>query len=774
MSRFSLSLSSKQRLHRWSALVAVFFLAPLGATYWNLHQRLVVEKCILYKDNHATIVTNNSNINSNINSKNNINSNTTAASATNDHSLGDGLACRGRGNRPYFVDTASFSQSPPGIARLVTILAKASASDSSNKNNKNSIREHLRKLELRKQENRAESSFYIYDYAEESWWFGSRKSASTAPASKRGAVEPKNEFDTAYGFRRNPNKESSSSGLFSFSSGSAATASVTPLATYFWLVLNVSLYGWYFYKKVDSGRVSMSGELLANGGDLGRAFSGNLAHFEIWHVGLNAMSLVSLGEALENEVSWIGGGVGLFLWTGSFLALVALGVVGLHSIDRTFGGGLWRKRGPLRFPRMVGFSGVLFAWSVAQTLSLSDYEQTCPVPLLSSLCFSTHKLAGGLRFSWGPIVQLVMVQMLLHKRVSFVGHLSGTICGFLWHWGVLPPLEFTQPCVLYPILWMACKSALHRWSGVWEAIAGGDAEEERGGFAATGGSYLGGGQMLGHNSGSRWTLSKAYQEDDDDDNENGHRHPSRKVLLLKALEKFAILHGLGMMHAYRRDDGFVLVNSMVLSELLLLLLFSLFVRAVSGNTSNMSTSNHNNGRVHPLASVGVLGRAYVAFVVVAFVTDSMALGGWCASFCFCETTPFFVSLLAVTRFALWILSAATVCHTLEAANELQVGSNNISGNISGSVSDGSNAGDGGIWAHVLGWSVAEPFASFGKALAEAHWETGPAVTAATVAGPKPRQGGSGSTGMVSGRSASNVAGKSRLVDRSVVSARNLV
>jgi len=167
-----------------------------------------------------------------------------------------------------------------------------------------------------------------------------------------------------------------------------------------------------------------------------------------------------------------------------------------------------------------------------------------------------------------------------------------------------------------------------------------------------------------------------------------------------------------------------------------------------------------------------LGRAYVTFAVVAFVTDAMTLGGWWATFFIWETTPSFVTLLVATRFALWIHSAAAVCHALEVANELQIGSG------SSSIND-SNAGDGdgGIWSHVLGWSVAEPLASLGRAVIEAHWNARffAAATAATEAVPKPQQGDSGATtGMVSGRSASNVAGKSRLVDRSVVSARNMV
>ena len=75
------------------------------------------------------------------------------------------------------------------------------------------------------------------------------------------------------------------------------------------------------------------------------------------------------------------------------------------------------------------------------------------------------------------------------------------------HWGSLPPLEVSQPCILYPILWMVGKSALYRWSDNFEALAGTPEDQESCGvFAANRGSHLGGGQVLG-SGGSRWTLS---------------------------------------------------------------------------------------------------------------------------------------------------------------------------------------------------------------------------------------------------------------------------
>ncbi len=717
----SFTQTSKQRLCKLSILVLVLILAPFGLSYWHVHQWLAAEKCILYQSNR----------------------NYTVAVIDAFSGTKSGLVCKGHRKEPYIFNTDVFSQSPPSISRMVSALRKASIPDptvSHYISTSANPREILRKLDSSKHEEHRPDRFVVYNYAEESLNSFSMFQRKTENMDLKDTQQVAH----SYGFRRNPNKNTSSF---------VATSSRIPVATYFWLAINVGLYGWYLYKKIDPGKVSLNGQLLKDGGDFGRAFSGNLSHFEIWHLGLNAMSLLSLGEALEYDGDSLamGGSIGLVLWTSSFVVMVAVGVVGLYVIDRRFGAGLWRSATARPFPSMVGFSGVLFAWSVARTLSLSEHQQTCPIPFFSNLCFSTHRLAGGFRFSWGPIIQLVVIQILLHKRVSFVGHLSGTIVGYLWHWRALPPLEISQPCVLYPILWMAGKSALYHWSALFEALAGTSEEHETGGvFAATRGSNLGGGQVLGSGD-NRWTLSRASQEEEDEIDIK-----SRSVYFLQALQRFYYFHMLAMMCMYRKDYGLVILNSMVLSELLLLMVYSLFVRA----TINGGSNKHD--RIHPLACLGVLGRAYVTFVVVAIISDFMAMGGWWAMLSYQETS-FFVTLLLVSRLFLWILSMTAICHVLEADNELQTklgGGNNF--DVGGSV-------DGGIWTHVLGWTIAEPCLYLGRYIAKTKWKNNINASSNIVLVPKeePKEANAG-------KSTSNVAGKSRLVDRGNIGNRGMV
>ena len=664
MASFSNSPATQRSLIKSLALVLVLIVVPLITSYWQIHEWLAAEKCVLYQNHSITI-------------------------------------CKARTHRPFVLNNTQLSERPPNIASLISTITKASKDATLE-----GLDESIRKMDMNQQMD-------TYDYSRESWMrFGILRTSNSEPM-----VE---ETNPALGFRRNPNKLS-----MKYSNASEKF----PVATYFWLLLNVGLYGWYYSKRVDSSSVSINGELLRHGGDFGRALSGNLAHFEIWHLGVNGMSLLNLGQALERNNRLLGGTIGLLLWTGSFLALTAVLVVVLYILDRHMGARLWRRwsgtRPPSRFPSMVGFSGILFAWSVAYALSLSEFQQTCPFP---GLCFSTHNI-GGFKFSWGPIVQLVLIQALLHKKVSFVGHLAGTIVGFLWHWGLLLSLEWSQPCIWYPILWMAGKCAIYHWSSAFESLAGGATEPEQSFGSA---SHLGGGQVLG-SGGSRWTLSNASTDESDLDENTASRS---KTQLLYGIQKVLFLHAILLTSLY----GFGVLTPMVLSELLLLFLYVLFVRATA-------VCSPNDG-VHPLRSVGVVGRAYVAFVVVAVVTDAMTLGGWMATLRWSETS--LLALVTVTtRIPLWVLSSSVVCLVLDSTNELQ-------------------RRDGGIWSHVLGWSVAEPALVLGKTLAKGKWRIRHDSTTARIV---PREDAAGAT---PGRSISNVAGKSRLLDRGTTSNRGVV
>jgi membrane associated rhomboid family serine protease len=167
--------------------------------------------------------------------------------------------------------------------------------------------------------------------------------------------------------------------------------------------------------------------------EIWRTLTGATAHFEIWHLGLNMMSFYSLGREIEPRVS----SLVFLLFNISLMVIVTVLWLLLYYFHRGN-----QQRSPT-----VGYSGVIFSWIVVASL---EQSRTCPVVFFPSLCFQTYKM-GGFRFNFGPLVQLVVMQVLL-PRVSFYGHLAGILAGFLIHWGVLPA-RLVQPSVLIPCLY---------------------------------------------------------------------------------------------------------------------------------------------------------------------------------------------------------------------------------------------------------------------------------------------------------------------------------
>lgn len=236
------------------------------------------------------------------------------------------------------------------------------------------------------------------------------------------------------------------------------------------LALLVGLAFFYWNYRIDPSTVSKSFRSIIYQHEYYRAFTGATSHFDALHLGFNSMALYALGEQLEGvHVP----SIPFLLWNISLIPVTTIIMMGITW---------WRmKRQPnLAEQSAVGYSGVLFAWMVVSSLN-SDAD-TCPIPFFDDICFHTYSFFGLIKFNAGPLVQLVVAQLLL-KRASFVGHLAGVIAGFLWHWNLLP-LALMQPCILVPamyvgILWSrrnedgttdAASSALPGWTIVWRSL----------------------------------------------------------------------------------------------------------------------------------------------------------------------------------------------------------------------------------------------------------------------------------------------------------------
>ena len=245
---------------------------------------------------------------------------------------------------------------------------------------------------------------------------------------------------TSYGFRKNPNKPASSPKI----------KKQWPLTTILLVGVNGVVFLWLQTQSAQiQSTVALDSRYLYQ--DYGRAISGNLSHIQSWHLLLNMMSLTTLGPILEDSTEHYGS-IGLLLYTISFLGLQTILVVLLSQlwvwVNQKF-----RQQSVSSSFNMIGFSGILFVYMVVVTL---EGPKTCPIFFMPDLCFDTIEVWGGWKFSLGPLVQLVVLQFLL-PRASFLGHLAGIVLGFIWHWQGLPRLEYIQPCILFPFLWMIGK-----------------------------------------------------------------------------------------------------------------------------------------------------------------------------------------------------------------------------------------------------------------------------------------------------------------------------
>lgn len=227
--------------------------------------------------------------------------------------------------------------------------------------------------------------------------------------------------------------------------------------TSFLILVNLLLAFIYYNNRTDPSLVCKDYHKVVHEHELWRSFSGATAHFEPLHIGFNMMSLYALGIELEPRF----GSLPFLFYNICLIPLTTIVMMGMIWMQIRY-----TADERLRHTKSVGYSGVLFAWAVITSL---ERRSTCPVPFMSKLCFKTYqfnmsdmlKISNSsrwiIKFNFAPLVQLLVAQVIM-PRVSFLGHLSGIVCGFVLHWNLLPREIFYMPQVLIPALLM-----FHLW-----------------------------------------------------------------------------------------------------------------------------------------------------------------------------------------------------------------------------------------------------------------------------------------------------------------------
>lgn len=172
-----------------------------------------------------------------------------------------------------------------------------------------------------------------------------------------------------------------------------------------------------------------------------RLLTGATAHFDVWHLGMNMMTLSSLGTALEKKrigsIAFLATNMSMIVYTG--ILWWAFQLLRARRFPPT------TNQHPIP---TVGYSGVLFAWLVVLSM---EQGTVCPIFFLPQLCLSSVPVWGGFSIHPGPLIQLVLMQLLL-PRASWTGHLAGIVVGFIYQWRILPVSLCWWPSISVPVV----------------------------------------------------------------------------------------------------------------------------------------------------------------------------------------------------------------------------------------------------------------------------------------------------------------------------------
>jgi membrane associated rhomboid family serine protease len=556
---------------------------------------------------------------------------------------------------------------------------------------------HQQQEQQQPQQQRAKSEHRYIQVNSFQSYFGMRhhlpEELSTLQMSQKTIESPSTlSSSSTYAFRRNPNKKGGNGNSEQGESHSSPLWTlVTEFpATTFWLVLNIGLYLVFWNQNVSAASVALNHQVWT---DHGRAFSGALSHFEIWHIGFNMMSLHTLGQELEP----IYGSIPFFLYNFSLIPITTLIELGMMIVQQRYQERRQQRQQlqqqqaqqegqvyvdssatavivpieSLPNHNIVGYSGVLFAWMVVATLQPTR-GNSCPIPFVPSLCFQTFSFLGGaISFNLGPFVTLVFAQVIL-PRSAFIGHLAGIVAGFAIHWKLLPLEYLAQPALLIPAIWMysklwrqehcfTCNTLRHSGWGTSDRVSGAIPS-----FAT--------------HRGLQWVRR------------------TMTVLLLFA----------SILVPPRNLVGTVLPH---------LFLWIILECMLCWMATEVDCLNHE--QLHEYNRVlGVIGRGLVVALLVVMITDAMTLSGWFVTSILWQSpressalsttllwlgqeharnrTAFILPVVVSVRLLLLLLTLCLTCHILANANE--IGTNDT------------------IFVRVVGWCVLEPAQQVGSRL----------------------------------------------------------
>ena len=203
-----------------------------------------------------------------------------------------------------------------------------------------------------------------------------------------------------------------SNGGSSSSGGMSSYYESVPVVTRAIIIINVAIHALIFVSSYGLQNFAINADWVMEKGEYYRIVTAAFTHVSIMHIGMNMMSMYSLGTSLEMQ---FGSLQFLFMSVWSVLAIGALYVILSWLGAVATGDQSWM------YMSAVGYSGVLFNYAI-----LEAYHTTAVTRSLCGFCDVPAKMY--------PFVLLVAIQLLM-PGISFLGHVSGVLFGLLLVYG---------------------------------------------------------------------------------------------------------------------------------------------------------------------------------------------------------------------------------------------------------------------------------------------------------------------------------------------------
>ena len=190
-----------------------------------------------------------------------------------------------------------------------------------------------------------------------------------------------------------------------------------PMGTCLLLVLNMLIHFVIFITSVNPGLFAISFANVFHRHNYFCILSAAFVHGSLMHIGMNMMSLLQLGTALEARF-----GTSQFVYF-SVWSTILCGCIYLimeYILYIVLGSGNWLNI------QAVGYSGVLFSYAVLESYSVDVRDRSV---------FGFFNVPATV-YPW----VLLIIMSLIMPNVSFLGHLSGILVGFLAMSGLLSKL----------------------------------------------------------------------------------------------------------------------------------------------------------------------------------------------------------------------------------------------------------------------------------------------------------------------------------------------